>query len=67
MCWNIRGINSEAKWDVLRNKIDESVCSIICLQETKRESFDALYLKKFVPRNFDKIDFIPLVGASRGY
>jgi hypothetical protein len=31
LCWNIRGINSESKWDTLRNKIDESAASIICL------------------------------------
>lgn len=64
--WNIRGINSEAKWDALRSKIDESACSIICLQETKKESFDSLYLRKFAPRRFDKFDYIPSVGASGG-
>ena len=44
--WNIRGINSEDKWLALRQKIDESDCNILSLQETKREIFDAAYLKK---------------------
>lgn len=66
LCWNIRGINSEAKWDALRNKIDESASSIICLQETKKESFDSLFLRKFAPRHLDKFDYIPSVGASGG-
>lgn len=66
LCWNVRGINSEAKWDALRSKIEESDCSVLCLQETKKESFDALYLKKFAPRKFDKFDYIPSVGASGG-
>lgn len=38
--WNIGGINSEQKWLALFDEISESSCSIICLQETKREHFD---------------------------
>ena len=37
LCWNVRG---QDKWDALLNKIDESSCSVLCLQETERESFD---------------------------
>jgi exonuclease III len=46
MNWNLRGINSEKKWLALYNKIEESGCDIICLQETKREPFDLAYIKK---------------------
>jgi hypothetical protein len=45
--WNIRGINSQEIWDDIREKIHESNCNIICLQETKREQFDLAYLKNF--------------------
>jgi exonuclease III len=31
MNWNIRGINSDKKWNALANKIDKSGCDIICL------------------------------------
>jgi exonuclease III len=41
---NIRGINSEKKWLGFSNKIEESGCDIICLQETKREHFDLQYV-----------------------
>jgi exonuclease III len=34
--WNIRGINSQEKWDALRDKINESACHVLYLQETKR-------------------------------
>lgn len=37
--WNIRGINSQEKWDTLRDKINESAYQIIYIQETKREFF----------------------------
>ena len=66
LCWNIRGINSSDKWDAIRNKIEESNCSVICLQETKRENFDISFIRNFAPRRFDCFDFIPSVGASGG-
>lgn len=39
LVWNVRGINSQNKWDCIIDKISESAASIVCLQETKRESF----------------------------
>jgi exonuclease III len=66
LCHNIRGINSEAKWNVIRNKIQEIGCDIVCLQETKREHFDLNYIKKFCPRAFDKFSYLPSIGASGG-
>jgi hypothetical protein len=64
--WNTRGINSDKKWTALANKIEECNCEIICLQETKREQFDAQYLKNFCPKRFNKFAFLPSVGASGG-
>jgi len=43
--WNIRGINSQEKWDAIRDKINESACQDLCLQESKREHFDHFYLR----------------------
>lgn len=67
--WHIlcfRGINAIKKWDAVRNKIEESACLVICLQETKREFFDASYIRNFAPRCFDKLDFVPSAAASGG-
>ena len=66
LCWNIRGINSEGKWESIRNRISESNCDIISIQETKRESFDIQYIRKFCPPTFDDFCFLPSVGASGG-
>lgn len=63
---NIRGINSQAKWDAIRDKISESACQVVCLQETKRETFDSFYIKKFCPRTLDTFAFFPSSGASSG-
>jgi exonuclease III len=66
LAWNVRGINSQTKWDAIRDKIKECHCSVICLQETKREHFDSNYIKKFCPRQLDAFEFSPSVGASGG-
>lgn len=66
LCWNIWGINGSDKWDAVRGKIEESACSIICLQETMREFFEMSFIRKFTPRRFDSFDLIPSVGASGG-
>ena len=64
--WNVRGINSSDKWLAISNKIEESQCSVICLQETKREVFDISYLRKFAPKRINKFEFSPSIGASGG-
>lgn len=66
LCWNVRGINDKDRWNAVRNKIEESNANIFCLQETKRESFDIHYIRKFAPKRFDKFDFCPSLGASGG-
>jgi endonuclease/exonuclease/phosphatase family metal-dependent hydrolase len=37
LCWNVRGLNAKEKWEAIRDKISESGCDVICLQETKRQ------------------------------
>jgi len=66
LCWNVRGLNSEKKWDSIRDKIIESRCDIISLQETKREHFDLQFIKKFCPIGFDSFKFLTSIGASGG-
>ena len=63
---DVRDINSNKKWDSIRDKITESNCDILCLQETKREIFDLQLIKKFCPSSFDSFEFLPSVGTSGG-
>jgi exonuclease III len=64
--WNVRDINSRGKWSAIRDKVIDSACDIICFQETKKEEFDVNFLKNVFPPNFDKFEFLPSIGASRG-
>lgn len=65
-CIRKLNISSSRLWDAVRDKVEESASSVICLQETKRETFDLSLIRKFAPRRFDRFDFIPSVGASGG-
>jgi len=64
LCWNVRGINSDKKWDAVRDRIVESKCDIVCLQETKKQSFDLMFIKKICTPSFDAFEYIPSLGAS---
>lgn len=66
LCWNVRGVNSADKCRAVRQAVDDSSCSVFCLQETKKESFDTAYVKKLAPKRFDSFSFSPSVGASGG-
>jgi exonuclease III len=66
LCWNVRGLNSDNKWNAVRDRIVESFCDIVCLQETKREHFDLNYIRLFCPPTFDSYVYLPSVGASGG-
>jgi hypothetical protein len=39
---------------------------VVCLQETKRGSFDSSYLRNFCPRYLSKFEFFPSYCASCG-
>lgn len=66
LCWNVRGLNYDKKWNSIREKIVESRCDVIYLQETKRESFDMQFIRNFCPPSFDSLAFLPSAGASGG-
>ena len=64
--WNVRGLNSDKKWNSIRDKITESRSEIICLQETKRETLDISFIRNFCPPAYDSFEYLPSIGASGG-
>ena len=55
--WNIKGINSVDKCNVVEERIEESACSIFRIQETKQNHFDHSYIRKLAPKQFNKFAF----------
>ena len=66
LCWNIRGLNAKDKQLALMNAIIISGCSVICLQETKKDHFDIAFIKKCCPPRFDDYVYVPSSRASGG-
>jgi hypothetical protein len=64
--WNVRGLNDKDKRLAVYNKIEESNCSVVCLQETKCHSFDHSFIRSFCPKRFDRFAFSPSICASGG-
>lgn len=58
--------NSENKWNAILDRVSETNCNVICLQETKRARFDNAFLHLFCPQTFDSFEVLPCVGASGG-
>ena len=64
--WNVRGINSTARWNDIRKKNEESACCIMTFQETKRDIFDSTYIKNFCPKRCNQYCYSPSNGSSGG-
>jgi exonuclease III len=64
--WDVRGLNSQDKCNDIRAKIEESRCSIFCLQETKADHFDSSAVCKLAPKRFNKFSYTLSVGTSGG-
>ena len=66
LCWNIRSINASDKWDAVRQKIDESACSMVCLQETKLSHISAQDVSSFLGQEFVNFVFLPAQQTRGG-
>jgi hypothetical protein len=47
LSWSVRGINSDKKWNSIKDHISKNNCDAVCLQETKRNHFDIPFLGNF--------------------
>ena len=64
--WKCRGAGKNGMSTCISNIIFYHFQDFICLQETKRDSFDASFVKKFCPKKFDMFEFVPSVGNLGG-
>lgn len=63
LCWNVRGVNSDKKWNAIKDRILDSHYDVLCLQETKREHFDDQFMRNICPPAFDKYVYLPSGGS----
>jgi len=66
LCWNVRGLNSDKKWNSIWDKIVDNNYDVVCLQGTKKDQFDSSFIRNICPQQFDSFAFKPSMGASGG-
>lgn len=62
LCRNVRGVNSADKCRAVRQAVDQSGCTVFCLQETKKEAFDTAYIKNWPLKGSILSPSLPLWG-----
>lgn len=53
LLWNVRGLGSASKCGVVRNVIRRSRCHIVCIQESKWNTYDLAYVASVLPSYFE--------------
>jgi exonuclease III len=65
--WNVRGLNSPAKRDCVRNLVFEAGSTIVCLQESKLQNVDSAVISHAIgPRFANNFAFLPASGTRGG-
>ena len=66
VCWNVRGLNSPARRDAVRDTVRDCKATIVCLQETKLEIVDDVLITSMLGPSFAANYFILPAAGSRG-
>lgn len=66
LIWNVRGLNTKARRDVVFEQIRSVNADIVCLQETKRESFSTSILMQTLGPEYLTFAFLPASDTRGG-
>lgn len=63
--WNVRGLNAQARRDVVRTLVDDVRPAIVCLQETKLNVISQFLVFSLLGRDFSEFAYLP-TSETRG-
>jgi exonuclease III len=64
--WNVRGLNSRARWIAIRSLINTVDASLISFQETKMELICSRIVLETLGPDFDNYTYLPANGTREG-
>lgn len=64
--WNVKGLNDNARHDVVCDLVRDTDATIVCLQETKLQNVDALVVTRTIGQNFANSFAILPASQTRG-
>jgi hypothetical protein len=65
LCWNVHGLNSRARRNVIRTVVTQQRASVVCVQESKIENFYVSMNLEITGFDFDYIS-LPAIGIAGG-
>ena len=66
LCWNVRGLNSDTRQRTVREKVSESQCSVVCLQETKLQDVSMNIVRQCLGNTYESFFYLPAAGTRGG-
>ena len=66
VCWNVRGLNSPAKRKAVKEFLDTTKASLVCLQETKMDVIDSFVVMQCMGPLFDGFAYLPALETRGG-
>lgn len=68
ICWNVHGLNQQARKDVVHQLLANTSCSIACIQEIKLQSIDGRTASYLGAYKLNRFEFAPATGplGTRG-
>lgn len=67
LSWNCKGLGSLEKCSVVRNVIRSSRCDVVCMQETKWNKMNLIYVSTVLPSFFEfDCMYIDAIGSRGG-
>lgn len=64
--WNVRGLNDRARRCGVHSLVNQTRCSLLCLQETKHERFSDAMIAEMVGARLTGSALLPVVGTRGG-
>ena len=66
LSWNVRGLKSKARRDVVRSLVSDANASVVFLQETKLSSVSPNLISEICGTAFSSYSFLPAYGTRGG-
>jgi hypothetical protein len=61
--WNVRGLNSPARWEAIRDMVQAHMPKMVCFQETKMETMNQQVAVETPGQSIDGYQVLPATGT----
>lgn len=67
LSWNVRGLNQPIRREAVRDMVNSTIATVVCLQETKVQDIDNAMVRETLGNQFQgNYSFLPANGSRGG-